>query len=124
MLAYSGYAEAKNKHGLFPCVTATPRSLAKDRGFLYRLFLVGGINPDDPHNPEDNREHAGMVFFRDRVGPVLNKAWVKVSQVLYSDLFIYLVRKRIMFHCKPNSISGFGSDVLLCLHRHRLLGSD
>ena len=58
---------------------------AKDRGFLYRLLLVGGINPDDPHNPEDNREHAGMVFFRDRVGPVLNKTWVKVSANMYVE---------------------------------------
>lgn len=88
MLAYSGYAEAKNKHGLFPCVTATPRSLAKDRGFLYRLFLVGGINPDDPQNPEDNREHAGMVFFRDRVGPVLNKTWVKVLVLTFFCAYI------------------------------------
>ena len=36
MLAYSGYHEAKNKHGLFPCVTATPRSLG-----WFSLELVG-----------------------------------------------------------------------------------
>ena len=53
---------------------------------FYRLLLGGGINPDDPHNPEDNCEHAGMVFFRDRVGPVLNKPLVKVSPVLPTKL--------------------------------------
>ncbi len=77
MLAYAGQAEAKNRHGFIPCVTATPVSQAKDRNWLYRAFMTGGVNPADPHNPADNREHAGMAFFRDRFGPVLNKNWVK-----------------------------------------------
>jgi predicted RND superfamily exporter protein len=90
MLAYSGYNEAKNRNGLVPCVTATPRSLAKDRNWAYRLFCAGGINREDPHNPEDNREHAGMVFFRDTFGPVLNKTWVKCLVLLAFGIYIVI----------------------------------
>lgn len=76
-LALSGYAEKDNRHGLFPCLTVTPKSLAEHRNCFYRFFMTGGINPDDPGNPKDNREHLGMVFFRDHFGQVLTKGWVK-----------------------------------------------
>lgn len=29
-----------------------------------RVFCTGGINPADPYNPMDNKDHAGMVFLR------------------------------------------------------------
>ena len=44
---------------------------------IFRWFASGGINPEDPHNPEDNQEIYLMVFFRDKVGGALGKAWVK-----------------------------------------------
>ena len=32
--------------------------------FVSRVFCTGGINPADPYNPMDNKDHAGMVFLR------------------------------------------------------------
>ncbi len=88
--ALSGRAEKANRHGAFPCVEVTPKSKAVARseedgrvvrriGWFRRAFCTGGVDPDDPRNPEDNKEHAGMVFFRDYVGVVLSKPWVKVK---------------------------------------------
>jgi hypothetical protein len=31
---------------------------------FYRMFMTGGINPADPYNPEDNKDHVGMAFIR------------------------------------------------------------
>lgn len=78
VLALAGRAEAKNKHGLFLCKTVTPKSKAQHRSWLYRTFMTGGINAEDPMNPLDNQEHAGMAFFRDKLGNWLNIGWVKV----------------------------------------------
>merc|ERR1719400_1151395 len=50
------------------CVPATPKSQSLNRGLVYRLFFTGGINPADPYNPLDNKDHAGMVFLRDKLG--------------------------------------------------------
>lgn len=56
------------------------------------MFCVGGINPEDPHNPIDNVDNGVMVFFRDYVGAALNKVGVKMA-VLF--LFLsYLVSSR------------------------------
>ncbi len=77
MLALSGRAEAKNKHGLFLWKQVTPKSQAQQRSWLFRTCMTGGINPDDPLNPLDNQEHTGMAFFRDVLGNCLNKPWVK-----------------------------------------------
>ena len=44
---------------------------------LYRLLCTGGTNPADPHNPADNRDHAGMVMMRDKLGQALATKWVK-----------------------------------------------
>ena len=61
---------------------------------LSRVFCTGGINPADPYNPMDNKDHAGMVFLRsvvihiswnftnffsarDKLGYALSLKWVK-----------------------------------------------
>lgn len=47
------------------------------RHWLYRTFITGGINRDDPDNPIDNREHVLMAFFRDNVASIINNNWMK-----------------------------------------------
>ena len=51
-LALAGYAEQRNLHGLVPCLTATPKSLATNRNWAFRAFMTGGVNPADPYNPK------------------------------------------------------------------------
>ena len=63
-MALAGRAEKDNRHGLVPCVKVTPKSLAQDKSWFYRTFMTGGINPMDPNNPMDNKDHVIMVFFR------------------------------------------------------------
>ena len=75
-LALSGYAERRNLHGLC-CFPVAPKSLSTHRHWLYRAFCTGGRNPADPYNPRDNKDHAGMVFLRDRLGGALSRGWVK-----------------------------------------------
>lgn len=58
------------------------------RGWLYRKFNTGGINPDDPDNNLDNVEHAGMVFFRDKVGGAINNNYVKVLILLVFSVYL------------------------------------
>ena len=65
-LALAGRAEAGNRHGALPCLKVTPKSLSQNRSWMYRTFMTGGINPNDPLNPLDNKEHVGFVFFRDQ----------------------------------------------------------
>lgn len=80
-MAIAGYAERRNLHGLF-CFPTLPRSLAKDKTWLFKLLCTGGINPNDPKNPEDNEEHCLMVFFRDWWGGILSKGWVKLVVII------------------------------------------
>ena len=86
-LALAGYAEQKNKHGLF-CFTVTPKSQASSRNWFYRVFCTGGINPMDPSNPMDNKEHAGMVFLRDKLGYALSLKWVKSLVLIIFTAYI------------------------------------
>ena len=57
-------------------------SLAESRGFLYNVFCAGGIDKENPLNPKDNRENGIMVFFRDKLGPILNNGWTKFLVML------------------------------------------
>ena len=41
------------------------------------MFCTGGINPQDPYNPLDNKDHYGMIFLRDKLGALLSRAWIK-----------------------------------------------
>eukprot|EP00095_Tigriopus_kingsejongensis_P005739 maker-scaffold28_size608977-snap-gene-1.19 protein:Tk05739 transcript:maker-scaffold28_size608977-snap-gene-1.19-mRNA-1 annotation:"AGAP010394-PA" len=90
ILALSGYGEKKNLHSICCCIKATPSSQALNRNFLFRWFMTGGINPDDPHNPRDNRDHAGMVFFRDVFGKFLTKTWVKSLVLCLFGVYIVI----------------------------------
>lgn len=58
------------------------------RSWLYRTFNTGGVNQDDPDNPLDNVEHAGMVFFRDKVGGAINNNYVKALILLVFSLYL------------------------------------
>lgn len=51
--------------------------------------MTGGINPDDPNNLEDNCDHIGMAFFRDRFGVLLSKQWVKM--VVLAAYMVYII---------------------------------
>ena len=46
------------------------------------MFCAGGIDKENPLNPKDNRENGVMVFFRDRLGPILNNGWTKFFVML------------------------------------------
>lgn len=50
---------------------------SEKRNFLYKSLLAGGINPEDPDNPLDNKEHVLMAFFKNKLAAVLNTGWVK-----------------------------------------------
>ena len=81
-LAIAGELERRNRHGFFCCMQVAPLSLSQNRSWTYRAFFTGGINPDDPLNPLDNKEHAGFAFFRDRLAIWLNKVWVKLAIIV------------------------------------------
>ena len=87
-LAWSGRAEAKNRHGLFICTQVLPKSLSGHKSWLYRTFMSGGVNSTDPSNLIDNAEHAGMAFFRDKVAYFLNK---KLSKFFVLSLYIFYI---------------------------------
>ncbi|GLH02013.1 Patched domain-containing protein 3 [Gryllus bimaculatus] len=61
---------------------AAPFLMLGKKSWLYRIFCSGGVDPADPDNPVDNREHGIMVFFRDRVASLLNKWQVKALVLL------------------------------------------
>ncbi|XP_076361005.1 patched domain-containing protein 3-like [Tachypleus tridentatus] len=84
-----GYAENRNLNNIF-CVPAIPRSVAisEKKNAIFRLLCAGGVNPDDPDNLEDNKDHIFMVFFRDSFGKFLSNKSVKMSVLLM--FFIYL----------------------------------
>lgn len=49
---------------------------------MYRLFCTGGIDPADPDNPVDNREHCIMKFFRTTMADLLNNGAVKALVIV------------------------------------------
>uniref|UniRef100_A0A2P2HXT6 Patched domain-containing protein 3-like n=1 Tax=Hirondellea gigas TaxID=1518452 RepID=A0A2P2HXT6_9CRUS len=87
-LAVSGYAESKQLHGVV-CIKVKPVSESKDESCCYRTCCSGGISEDDPWNPEDNKRHAIMVFFRDYVATFLNIPAIKALVVMV--FLIYLL---------------------------------
>jgi len=86
-LAIAGFAEQQNRHGLI-CVKVQPKSLSTNRGWFYRLFCAGGKNPVDPYNPQDNGEHAAMVWLRDNLGYALGLKWVKSLVLIVFTAYI------------------------------------
>ena len=89
-LAISGFREKQNKS--FFNLTATPKSQAVNRSLIYKIFCTGGINPNDPYNPLDNKDHAGMVFLRDKLGHLLSIKWVKsLVLIVFSSYIVVAV---------------------------------
>ncbi|PSN48726.1 hypothetical protein C0J52_08794 [Blattella germanica] len=86
-VALAGYAEQKNLHSVV-CVKVNPVSKSDKRSWLYRKFCTGGVDPSDPDNPLDNKEHCLMAYFRDSVAPTLNWWPVKVVVVIVFAFYI------------------------------------
>lgn len=80
-VAIAGYAERNNLHSVV-CVKVNPVSKSEQRSWLYRKFCTGGVDPNDPDNPVDNKEHCLMAYFRDHVAPTLNLWPIKVLVVV------------------------------------------
>ena len=65
------------------------------------MFCAGGVDKENPLNPKDNRENGVMVFFRDSLGPILNKAWFKAIIIL---VFLAYLGKNF----KSDSVTNLG----------------
>ncbi|UYV60911.1 daf-6 [Cordylochernes scorpioides] len=50
--------------------------------------LSRGRNPRQPNHPEDNAEHFGMVFLRDKMGSFLSRPSVKAGGILIFVLYL------------------------------------
>ena len=89
-MAYFGFAEKKNLHGL-TLQPVIPKSTAVKQGksWLYILCWTGGQDPDDPSNPVDSQDHYMMVLFRDKLAPTLCKPLVKFLVIIV--FIIYLI---------------------------------
>ncbi|KAH8237024.1 hypothetical protein KR038_003017 [Drosophila bunnanda] len=82
-MAISGYRERRNLHSIFGC-RVQPMSVAikEKRNFLYKAVMAGGIDPKDPDNPVDNKDHMLMAFFKDNLAAVINNKWCKIIIIL------------------------------------------
>ncbi|KAJ9590428.1 hypothetical protein L9F63_016515, partial [Diploptera punctata] len=80
-VAIAGYAEQNNLHSV-TCVKVSPMSKSEHRSWLYRTFCTGGVDPNDPDNPLDNKEHSLMAYFRDHMAPTLNWWPTKVVVII------------------------------------------
>ncbi|ALC42675.1 Ptr [Drosophila busckii] len=82
-MAISGYRERKNLHAIFGC-KVQPMSVAikEKRNYFYKAIMAGGIDPKDPDNPIDNKDHMFMAFFKDRLAAVINNKWCKAIIIL------------------------------------------
>ncbi|KAJ4445222.1 hypothetical protein ANN_07023 [Periplaneta americana] len=58
------------------------------RSWLYRKFCTGGVDPADPDNPRDNKEHCLMAYFRDHVAPALSLWPVKLTVVVVFAFYV------------------------------------
>ncbi|XP_041977331.1 patched domain-containing protein 3 isoform X2 [Aricia agestis] len=81
-VAVSGYREKQNRHTI-TWLKVLPESRAiKEKSWLYRMFCSGGIDPADPDNPIDNKEHCIMAFFKTTVADLLNNSLVKALVIV------------------------------------------
>lgn len=60
----------------------------ENRSWFARTFNTGGMNHNDPDNPSDNREHAGMVFFRDYIATIVNNPLMKAIILLIFAVYL------------------------------------
>lgn len=58
------------------------------RSWFNRTFNSGGINASDPDNPIDNREHSGMVFFRNFIANIVNNTYCKFLILLIFAIYL------------------------------------
>lgn len=63
--------------------------ITENRSWFYRTFNTGGINPNDPDNPLDNKEHTGMAFFKDVVARIVNNGYMKVVILLIFATYLF-----------------------------------
>lgn len=62
--------------------------VAENRSWVYRRFMAGGIDQDDPDNKVDNKEHKLMAFFKNQVAAVINNKWMKGVIILSFALYL------------------------------------
>ncbi|CAH0748353.1 unnamed protein product [Diatraea saccharalis] len=56
--------------------------VAEKKSWIYRIFCTGGIDPADPDNPIDNKEHCIMSFFKTTMADILNNGIVKTFVII------------------------------------------
>jgi len=86
-LAISGHMEHSNRHCLL-LTKVKSKTVADQSGFLYKVFLAGGISPTDPDNPRDNKDEKIMLFFKDVVTPCLNFIPMKILIIISFGLYL------------------------------------
>ncbi|GAB0088915.1 patched domain-containing protein 3 [Sergentomyia squamirostris] len=88
-MAVSGYREQRNLHAIFGFkVSPVSVAIKEKRSWLYRNFMTGGINREDPDNPLDNREHMLMAFFKTHVASLLNNKFMKAFVILVFGAYL------------------------------------
>ncbi|XP_064118928.1 patched domain-containing protein 3-like isoform X2 [Macrobrachium nipponense] len=87
-MALAGHMEKDQRHGVICTIKVKPVSESKDEGCCYNTFCTGGISAADPWNPEDNKDHALMVFFRDYIARLLNIPAIKALVVMIFLLYL------------------------------------
>ncbi|XP_042239196.1 patched domain-containing protein 3-like isoform X2 [Homarus americanus] len=87
-MALAGHMEHGQRHG-FTCRKVKPKSEAVDDSCCYRNWCTGGISKSDPWNPQDNKPHAFMLFFKNYVARLLNIPAIKALVVMV--FLIYLM---------------------------------
>ncbi|CAG9783858.1 unnamed protein product [Diatraea saccharalis] len=82
-VAVSGYREKQNRHTI-TMLKVLPESRARKekKSWIYRIFCTGGIDPADPDNPIDNKEHCIMSFFKTTMADILNNGIVKTFVII------------------------------------------
>lgn len=57
-------------------------NIIEKRNFLYKAIMAGGIDPNDPDNPVDNKDHMFMAFFKDKLAAIINNKWCKIIIII------------------------------------------
>ena len=86
-LALCGHLELSNRHSLL-FTKVQSKSLSEESSWLYRLLFVGGIDPNNPSHPKDNKDEKMMAFFRTIVAPTLNHTPFKIVILLMFALYL------------------------------------
>ncbi|CAL4066460.1 unnamed protein product [Meganyctiphanes norvegica] len=88
-MALAGYAEQNNKHGVTGHAVKSLSEAEQDGSTgCYKAFCSGGISPADPYNPNDNKDHVLMAFFRDYVARFLNIPAIKALVIMVFLMYL------------------------------------